>query len=146
MKAWPFPLVRVKQVNWNGCAIASVATACGVTYERARATCFPKRKYFEDDKSLHLNQEQVQRACAALGFHTKISSTFRWSQRPAIVTVSWDPNSSDPTCHSVVWDPYQKKFLDPGADHDHGRYNANHFMKLWKNCGYSVVIVTGQHS
>ena len=147
MDRWLFPIKRVKQVDWNGCGIAAVATACGVTYERARSEFFPRREKFIDDRRLRVNEAQMLRVIDALGFQAKPSGAIFQHKRPAIVTFSWnpknDPNVDTTGVHAVVWNPWQKRFIDPGTDYALDHPNSK-YINLWKQSGFRAIIITGK--
>ncbi len=143
LQRWYFPLVRVSQVDDNGCGIACVATTCGTTYERARHEFFPRRKRFRDDKSIHVDSRRIQRAVRRLGFATRLSMDFRREKCPAILVFSWMPYAGWDGMHGVVWDPFEQRIHDPGYDHDCS-HPPEFYFDLWKKSGYAAILVTGK--
>lgn len=144
MKSWYFPLVRVEQADNNGCAIAATAIVCGVTYERARATFFPRTKAFKDDKSLHMAGPRIQGAVRRLGFSTVLSPrSFIDARVPAILVFDWEPGAEWTSRHSVVWDPFEARIIDPGSDWERHQPRSFYF-NLWKKSGYAAMLVTGR--
>jgi len=140
---WLFPLKRIKQVDYNGCGIASVATVCGLTYERARAEFFPRRKRFVDDESLHIDSDQMLSMIHRLGFKGRIvESCPERLKNPTIFIFDWSPDLGSGT-HAVVWDPFKRKILDPGPDASYNRSNKFYF-NLWKRSRYASCVVTGK--
>jgi hypothetical protein len=140
MKRWYFNLTRISQLDNNGCGIASVAIVCGVTYDRARAEFFPRRRRFKDDKSLHVDSEQMMRVIRRLGFSVVVRDSYLGTMRPSIVPIAWSPGSPNTAVHAVVWDPWAKRVLDPGWDHP----STERLKEMWKRSGYQVLTVTGR--
>jgi hypothetical protein len=143
MKRWYFDLKRVVQEDDHGCGIASVAIACGVTYERARAEFFPRKRVFVDDESLHVVSDQMINVVRRLGFSCSMRDTFRGIMRPVLVPFAWHPGSTYSQVHCVVWDPWAKKFIDPGYDHDYN-HESKFYIDLWKRSQYRVLAITGR--
>lgn len=146
MKRWYFPIKRVKQADDHGCGIAATAIACGVTYARARSEFFPRRLDFKDDESLHVGPKQIVNVIHKLGFTAKHhAGQFRHIDRPVIVPFSWLAGNEDhaDAVHAVVWDPFEKRILDPGLDHERSLTNGQYF-NLWRLSKYDVIIVTGK--
>jgi hypothetical protein len=146
MKRWYFPIERVPQRDDHGCGIAAVATVCGVTYNRARSEFFPCRRKFHDDQSLHVNQHQIVRAVRRLGFSVVVGDRFKRQLRwPTIAFFSWVPGakSSDNNVHALVWDPFAKRLIDVGYDHDRGLSN-DFYLGLVKRSNYRSLVVTGK--
>jgi hypothetical protein len=140
---WYFPLTRVEQTDDNGCGIACVATTCGVTYERARFEFFPRRRKFRDDKKLHVDGHAMVGAIRRLGFSAVWKKTYKAATSPVILVFSWLPYNGMGMNHGVVWDPYEKRIIDPGYDHDYG-HKPDFYFNLWKRSGYSALHITGK--
>lgn len=140
----PAPIKHVAQADFNGCAVACVAMACGVTYEQARRAAFPRRKVFRDDRSLWLSDPQVVRAIERLGFRTSMARTFRRHRRPAIISFEWEPGSRS-FAHSVVWDPAQRRLLEPAEPDRHMHPDEElRYLDLWRRSDWAVIVVTGR--
>jgi hypothetical protein len=147
VKKWPFDIERVYQIDDHGCGIAAVATVCGVTYSRAKATFFPGRAP-KDGLGLHVSQEQMLRAIRDLGFSGRVADDYtKFKDRPVIVPFSWCP-AADPliaasTTHCIIWNPIMKRFHDPGPDHDR-RLSMQFYRRAWEMSKYQVIVVTGK--
>lgn len=143
MKQWYFPLARVEQDDNYGCAIASVATVCGVTYGRARAEFFPKRRDFDDNRTLCVRGHHMLRVIHKLGFKAHFHhGTYGHFRCPVLVPFAWFP--PDPNwIHCVVWDPFGEEYIDPGPDHNDPAPN-NRYTKLWRKSNFRVIVVTGK--
>jgi len=143
MKRWYFDIKRVMQVNNHGCGIATVATVCGVTYERARHEFFPKKRRFRDGEDLCVDAIAMIKVINKLGFDAETVPDFRKvKDRPVIVPFSWSPYAPDYGIHSVVWDPFKKRFIDPGPDE--GNFSEKEYVGFWKYFKYQSVVVTGK--
>lgn len=145
MKRWYFPLRRVEQGDNHGCGIACVATVCGITYERARSEFFPRRSKFRDDESLHVAPSQMMHVIQQLGFSSLETTRFRPHQRPAIVFFAWCPERASSGIHGVVWDPFTKRLIDPGYDHDRC-LPERFYLRLWKQSNFKSLVITGRSS
>jgi hypothetical protein len=144
MNRWHFPIMRVPQRGDHSCGIAAVATVCGITFARARAELFPRRTEHFDDKTSHVSQDRMVKTIRKLGFCVRVTDDFRKFKRPAIVTFSWYPSFNslrDSSIHSVVWDPWERRFIDPGPDMLYGKKNSE-YVKLWKLSNYKALVVT----
>lgn len=141
MKDWYYPIKHVRQGDENGCAIACIAIIAGLTYERARAETFPKRRTFRDNKSLHVDDDRMSSTFRRLGFHVNHSATFRDHKRPAVLVFEWEPGMPSSDRHAVVWDPFSERFLDPGYGPNF--HNTDRYLTLWQKTGYRATIVTG---
>ena len=147
MDNWYFPLTCVKQEDVNGCGIAATATVAGVTYARAKAVFFPKKHFdMRDDEELHVGPIEVVAALKKLGFSAKIgkwTSSYKKKKLPAICMLAWQPSRRDSLKHAIVWDPFSKKFIDPGTPvivPDVISYYQNKIMRS----NFAPVIVTGK--
>jgi hypothetical protein len=137
MKRWFYELERIKQQDvWNGCGIAAVATACGVTYSRARFEFYPERKEFDDDKSLRVDGNQMLAVVRRLGFEAIASRSFKRFKRPTVLPFKW-PSYLGAGVHCVVWDPSQKKTIDPGCDN----YTTEEHIDYWRKSGYAAIVL-----
>lgn len=143
MKRWYFDLKRVEQEDDHGCGIAAVAIACGVTYERSRAEFFPRKRMFVDDETMHVVSDQMIKVVRRLGFSCSLQDSHRGLMRPVIVPFSWMPGCSYSSVHCVVWNPWEKRFIDPGWDHDRNLPNS-YYLDLIKRSNYSVLAITGR--
>ena len=141
MERWYFPLIRVAQKDNHGCGIAAVATVCGLTYVRARAEFFPKRQSFKDDKRLHVDLKTSAAVIRRLGFETEEIDNPVSFDCPTIFTFCWDVNSRLKDYHTVVWNPFDLKVIDPGHDHTRGLTNEYYFS-LWKKSGFRPLAIT----
>lgn len=143
---WYYPLVRVDQRDWHGCGIAAVATACGVSYERARHEFYPRRKFgtrMSLDDGLATSQAHMARVIRRLGYSV-VSSPRLDLQRPGLMTFAWRPDIVDSGIHCVVWDPASKSFLDPsGPDHDLRR-STGYYLNKWRRSNFRVLVLTGK--
>jgi len=143
MKRWYFDIERIQQGNHYGCGIACVATVAGVTYARARHEFFPHVKKFKEGKHLAVSGEHMVNALRRLGFEAAIEDDFKKLKVPAIVPFKWVHLSKWSGVHAVVWNPFDRKFVDPGSDHDRGLDNLFYENK-WRKSNFSVVAVTGK--
>lgn len=143
MKSWFFEIKRVPQDNWHGCGIACVAAICGATYPRARSEFFPGKKRFTDNGSLCVNAYEMVRVIKKLGFESEIVDEYKSHHLPAIVPFAWHPGEKTTGVHAVVWNPFRKKFIDPGFDHDR-MLEKKFYESKWRESHYSAVIVTGR--
>jgi len=148
MDRWFFEIKRVEQGDWNGCGIGATATVCGVSYERARHEFFPRRKVIKDDKRLWVSAQAMLKVIQRLGFTVEFRKENPCDvDLPVVTFLSYhlpgraypgDPNA----CHAVVWDPFKKRFLDPGPNQEH---NTNaYYAELWKNNKYDSIVLTGK--
>lgn len=145
-KRWYFDLVRVAQQDYfHGCGIAAVATACGVSYPRARSEFFPRRTKFTDSAKMHVTQDQQLAVIRRLGFAAEFRDSFRLTSTPMLLSFVWSPGYEDAGCHCVVWDPVQDRIIDPGLDHDRGN-DKRFYLNLWKRSGYRSIVITGRNA
>jgi hypothetical protein len=145
VKQWYFPLARVKQRDDYGCAMASSAIVCGLTYSRMRSEFFPKRRHFTDDRSLCVRGDHMLRVINRLGFTAKYhTGSFKHLKCPVIVPFAWFPPDTD-WIHCVVWDPFEKRYIDPGPDHER-HMSQDEYSKLWSKSDYRVIVVTGKRA
>ena len=147
MERWYFPLKHVAQGDSYGCAIACVAVVAGLTYERARAEMFPRRREFVNGHALRADEDQIRAALDRLGFKTSTVTNLAVNRGPVIVSFAWNPERRGGCRHAVVWDPFARRFIDPGnangyVAHDEGEK----FLDLWKRSGWRATVVTGRVS
>ena len=148
MKHWFFDIRRVEQGDWNGCGIGATATACGVSYWRARHEFFPDRKVINDTPQLWVSAGAIIKVIRRLGFTAEFrDGPPHEAKTPAIAFLSYhrpgeaypgDPNA----CHAVVWDPFEEKFIDPGPGEEHA--SKDRYVSLWKNNKYPSIVLTGK--
>ena len=143
MNDWFFPIKKVAQEDHNGCAIACVATVCGITYERARSEFFPRRRMFEDDESLWVGGVQMTRVIRKLGFRVVPTRNFKELECPTILAFAWSPGYRDSNCHSIVWDHVTQQFIDPDPMAVSGE-SLKHYHDLWKRSGFNALAITGK--
>ena len=147
MDKWYFSLTRVRQEDDNGCGIGATAIVAGVTYARAKAAFFPRSHYdMRDDEDLHVGPIEIIKALKKLGFSSKIgelTSSYKKEKLPAICMLAWQPFRRDSLKHSIVWDPFNKKFIDPGTPVELTNKTKYYQDKIMRS-NYAPVIVTGK--
>lgn len=141
MKSWYFPIRRVEQGDDYGCAIACVATVCGLTYDRARYEFFD-RKPVKDGPLIQITVYDMLRVVRRLGFKARTSSRLVKTRHPTIVVFKWQPTVPTSLCHSVVWDPFDRRFVDPGWDD--GNITNERYTSLWRDSGTRTLVISGR--
>lgn len=134
----PRELRHVKQPDYNGCAIASTAIVCGMSYRKAKKKIAPS--FFDEDcEELMLTAPEIQKAIKRFGYHAEIKTTNYTTQKsPTIYFYNnfWG-------VHTVVWDPCRQAFLDPGSVDPQPPHNNSHYLSKIKESNYAFIVVTG---
>ena len=145
MDRWYFPLRAVRQPDHNGCAIACLATICGLSYERAKAEAFPRRRSFSDNPSIRLDDRRMLAAFRRLGFRATVEPTHEGLRCPCVLYYECDPGIAGSLVHALVWDPFAERCIDPAEDD--GKLSAGDqsaALDRWRRTGWSVIAVRGK--
>lgn len=136
MDKWYFPIKTVMQNGRDGCAIAAVATITGVSFQDAKRAAFPKSWPSRMGPRTALDEDRILRAFARLGWMTRTVNDFRRVRTPSLVFVSLLPG----TLHTIIWDPFEAVFKDPGA----GWWHKPELVQCWRRDNFRSVTVLGR--
>ena len=79
-----------------------------------------------------------------LGFKARVDRvSFKRSNVPVIVLFAWYPDDEACGVHAVVWDPFERRVIDPGTDHAF-KHPTSFYHDKWKASNYLTIAVTGK--